>query len=321
MDRASLLAVTSGPFATLPTPFDSAYGVDLSTMAARTEWWIDQGLTRGRGVLKVAAAMGEGPDLTDDEWPRLLETVVKAANGRATVFCALKTKATLQTIEDAKRAQDLGAVGLQIDLPIFHHPVQDDLIRYFSDISAAIDIGILVYNTWWFADGSFGDRSMAPATVRRLAETTEHVVGIKWSTPPEAHYDDMRRFSDVMSVIDNSGDIVRCLKNGGVGYISDTAVARPQVDFEFWELIGAKRWTEAQAILDRFHNPLGEFVGRTKHRSGGYRVGKAMLELLGQPVGRPRPPTLPLQEDEMSELRDLLISFGWLNAEGKAVSC
>jgi len=319
MDRASLRAVTSGPFATLPTPFDSAYRVDLPTMAARTEWWIEQGLTRGRGVLKVAAAMGEGPDLTDDEWPRLLDTVVKAARGRATIFCALKTKATLQTIEDAKRAQDLGAVGLQIDLPIFHHPVQDDLIRYFSDISAAIEIGILVYNTWWFSDGSFGDRSMAPATVRHLADTTEHVVGIKWSTPPEVEYDEMRRFSDVMSVIDNTGDIVRCVRNGGVGYISDTAVAHPAVDFEFWEHIGAKRWSEAQAVLDRFHNPLGEFVTRTKHRSGGYRVGKAMMALLGQPVGPPRPPTLPLQDDEIAELRVLLTSFGWLNAEGKAV--
>ena len=68
--------------------------------------------------------MGEGPDLTDDEWPVLLDTVVKTADGRGTVFCALKTKATLQTIDDAKRAQDLGAVGLQIDLPIFHHPTR-----------------------------------------------------------------------------------------------------------------------------------------------------------------------------------------------------
>jgi 4-hydroxy-tetrahydrodipicolinate synthase len=122
-----------------------------------------------------------------------------------------------------------------------------------------------------------------------------------------------------MSVIDNTGDIVRCVQNGGAGYISDTAIARPRVDFEFWDAIQAKRWSEAQAVLDRFHNPLGEFVTRTKHRSGGYRVGKAMMALLGQPVGPPRPPTLPLQDDEIAELRTLLISFGWLNAEGKAV--
>ncbi len=312
MDRASLLAITSGPFATVPTPFDADYSLDLPTMAERTEWWISQGLTSGRGIIKVAAAMGEGPDLTDDEWPRLLDAVVKAAAGRATVFCALKTKATLQTIDDAKRAQDLGAVGLQIDLPIFHHPVQDDMLRYFSDISAAIDVGILIYNTWWFADGSFGDRSLAPSTVRRLAETTEHVVGIKWSTPPERDYDSMAEFADVISVIDNTGDIIRCVRNGGAGYISDTAVAHPQVDFEFWDLIGAERWDDAQAVLDRYHNQLGEFVARTRHRSGGYRMAKGMLRLLGQPCGDPRPPTLPLGPDEMADLEGVLRSFGWL---------
>jgi dihydrodipicolinate synthase/N-acetylneuraminate lyase len=109
MNRAELMAITRGPFATLPTAFDADFRLDLPTMARMTEWWLEQGLTKGRAVLKVAAAMGEGPDLTDEELPALLETVVRAADGRATIFCALKTKATLQTIEDAKRAQDLGA--------------------------------------------------------------------------------------------------------------------------------------------------------------------------------------------------------------------
>lgn len=312
MDRATLLGITRGPIATLPTPFDRDYRLDLPTMAERTAWWIDQGLTSGRAILKVAAAMGEGPDLSDAEWPRLLDTVVKAADGRATIFCALKTKGTLETIEDAKRAQDLGAVGLQVDLPIFHHPTQDDLVRYFSDISAAIEIGILVYNTWWFADGSFGDRTMAPATVHRLATTTEHVTGIKWSTPPEADYGAMREFASLISVIDNSGDLVRCMQLGGAGYISDTIVARPQVDLELWDHLANGRWAEAQANLDRYANPLEAYKATTKGRSGGYRVGKGTMKLLGLPMGDPRPPTLPLLDDELAELRKLLVSFGWL---------
>src|SRR3990172_7403470 len=294
MDRATLLAITRGPIATLPTAFDADFRLDLPTMARMTEWWIDQGLTRGRAILKVAAAMGEGPDLTDEEWPRLLDTVVKAAGGRATVFAALKTKATLQTIDDARRAQDLGAVGLQIDLPIFPHPNQADLARYFTDISEGIDVGVLVYNTWWFADGSFGDRSMAPATVRHLAETTEHVVGIKWSAPPGEDWEVMRDFAGVISVIDNTGDYVRAAQLGAAGFIGDPIVTVPSIDLELWDLLEAGRWADAQALMDRIHLPTWEFVGRTKRRSGGYRVAKGMLKLLGMPMGDPRPPTLPL---------------------------
>jgi len=311
MDRPTLLALTRGPIATLPTAFDTAVGIDLPVMADRTEWWIEQGLTSGRAILKVAAAMGEGPDLSDVEWPRVLDAVVRTADGRRDGVCALKTKGTLETIEDAKRAQDLGAVGLQIDLPIFHHPTQDDMRRYFTDISAAIDVGILIYNTWWFANGSFGDRHLAPATVRGLAETTEHVVGIKWSTPPEADFDSMTEFADVLSVIDNSGDVVRCMRNGGAGYISDPIVMNPSVDLRLWQLIEAERWSDAQAELDRVHNAIGEFVGRTRLRSGGDRVTKGILKLLGLSMGDPRPPTLALQPDEMADARELLARLGW----------
>jgi 4-hydroxy-tetrahydrodipicolinate synthase len=202
---------------------------------------------------------------------------------------------------------------------VFHHPTQDDMVRYFSDVSEAIDVGILVYNTWWFGDGSFGDRSMAPSTVRRLADSTEHVVGIKWSAPPEGDYDDMRSFADVISVIDNSGDYVRCMQLGGAGFIGDVIVAQPAVELELWDHLANGRWTEAQALMDRIHLPAWEFLARTKARSGGYRVAKGMLNVLGLPVGDPRPPTLPLQPDEMVELRALMASFGWPVAESVPV--
>src|SRR5215831_6663515 len=82
MNRDQLRLLIQGPIATIPTAFDAAYGLDTATMAELTEWWVQQGLRTGKSVLKVAAAMGEGPDLDDSEWPKLLETVVNAANGR-----------------------------------------------------------------------------------------------------------------------------------------------------------------------------------------------------------------------------------------------
>ena len=57
-------------------------------------------------VLKVAAAMGEGPMLSDEEWPALLRTVVGAADDKAAIVCGLHYKDTKRTIEDAKRAEE-----------------------------------------------------------------------------------------------------------------------------------------------------------------------------------------------------------------------
>jgi 4-hydroxy-tetrahydrodipicolinate synthase len=305
MDRAALKHLIQGPFATVPTAFDRQLYVDLGVMAELTRWWVAQGLVAGKAVIKVAAAMGEGPDMSDDEWPHLLRTVVNAAGGKAAIVCGMKAKNTLHTIQDAKKAQDLGAIGVQIDLPFFHHPTQDDIVRFYSDISAAIDIGIVIYNTWWF-----GAPSISAESVLRLADA-EHVVGVKWDVPPDCEYDDMRQFASLVNVIDNSNQVVRCHKNGGRGYINQTMQANPAVDLAIWEHLEAGRYEAAQAIIDRVHVPIRAFMAKVARRSGGYQVAKAMMAVVGHPVGDPRPPTLPLDDQEMDELREIMVRSGW----------
>ncbi|MGH2530888.1 MAG: dihydrodipicolinate synthase family protein [Thermomicrobiales bacterium] len=305
MNRDELKRLIQGPIATLPTAFDEAFNVDLGVMAELSAWWVANGLTADRTPLKVAAAMGEGPDLSDDEWPRVLRTVVDAAGSQAAVVCALKPKNTLHTIEDAKRAQDLGAIGLQIDLPIFHHPTQDDLLRFFADISDAVDIGIMIYNTFWF-----GTESMAAETMLRLADA-EHVVAIKWAVPEGQDYDDMRRFAHIFNVIDNSNQPIRCHKNGGRGYIDPTTAVYPRHALTVWDLLEAGRYDEVEALQQSVNNPLAPFRAKTTRRSGGYRQLKGMMAAMGRPVGPPRPPTLPLDEGELAELADILAGIGW----------
>ena len=119
MNREQLRKKICGTPVTLPTPFDKDMKVDFPKLADMTQWWVEQGLGTEKTALKTCAAMGEGPDLSDDEWPHILRTVVNTAGPDKTIICGLKPKNTLHTIEDAKRAQDLGAVGLQIDLPFF----------------------------------------------------------------------------------------------------------------------------------------------------------------------------------------------------------
>ena len=43
----------------------------------------------------------------------------------------------------------------------------------------------------------------------------------------------------------------------------------------------------------------------------GEAGAKAMMRLMGRPVGQQRPPAEPLDEQEMAELRDLVVGFGW----------
>jgi len=304
MTREELKGLIVGPIATVPTPFDDDFEVDFGRMAEATRFWVESGLVAGTAVIKVAAAMGEGPMLSDDEWPHLLRTVVQAAEGKAAIVCGIHYKDTKRSIEDARRAQDLGAIGLQISPPIFNSPTQDDILRYYEDISNAVEAGIMIYNTWWLAGGN-----VLPETLLKMADF-ERVVAVKWSVPEDQDYDDMREFAHIFNVVDNSSQPVRCHKLGGRGYINLTSEIYPSHDLRIWELLESHQYEEAQALFDKSNDPLRELYA--KQISGGQaRLKKGMMALMGRPMGASRPPSLPLSDDEMVELRRMLVDLGW----------
>lgn len=306
MNRAELRDLIQGPIATVPTPFDDDYEVDFGRMHQLTQQWVEEGLVKGKAVIKVAAAMGEGPMLKDDEWPLLLRTVVQAAEGRAAIVCGLHYKDTKRTIEDAKIAQDMGAIGLQICPPIFNLPSQDDLIDYYSDISDNIEIGIMVYCTQWMPGGL-----VEVDTIMRMKDIPQ-VASIKWSPPPGGKQEDMAQFADIFSVIENGGSPVVSHRLGGRGYINLTAEAYPPHDLEVWDLLESQQYDAAQELWDKVNDPLREYSTKVDERSGGQaRVKKGLSYLMGKPAGSSRPPSKPLNADEIDELREIIAGFGW----------
>ena len=300
MNREQLKDLIQGTPAPIPTPFDDDYRLDLAKVADMTKWWVERGIGTKTAAFKVASAMGQGPDLGDDEWPHLLRTVVNTAGSDSTVICALKAKNTLATIEDAKRAQDLGAIGLQIDLPFYHHADQDGHVRHFTAISDAIDIGIMIYNTHWFCLNPVKEYLNAD-TMLRLKDA-ERVVAIKWSVPAGEDYDQMRRFSDDFNVIDNMLGGIRCHRNGGRGYISSKIPGYPAYDIEHWRLLEARRYDEAQAQQDRVDAAFA---------SGGGSA-KPMLAAIGLPMGPARLPSLPTSDDQIAAARKAMEELGWI---------
>ncbi len=306
MNRDELKEIIVGPVAAVPTPFDEDFELDLGRMAAATEFWVENGAVTGKSVIKVAAAMGEGPMLSDNEWPHLLRTAVQAARGKATIAFGIHYKDTKRTIEDAKRAQDLGAVALQITPPIHNDPTQDDTLRYFGAVSDTIDIGIIVYLNPWFTYGG-----IETETILKMADL-EQVAAIKWSVPEGVPYEDMTKFAHIFNVLDNSNAAVRCYRLGGRGWVGTTLASYPPHDLHIWDLLQVGQFEEAETLYHEVMDPLTEFYVKVCKRSGGQgRMDKGMMELMGVPVGASRPPSLPLSAEEMAELRELMLSFGW----------
>ena len=279
----------------MPTPFDDDLNVAFGKMSELTQWWVESGLVTGRAVIKVAAVTGEGDKLREIEWEHLLQTVVQASDGKATVVGAIHHKDTIRTIEDAKHAQDLGAVGLQVSPPIFNSPDQEGILRFFEAVSEAIEIGILIYNTHWWPYGA-----IFPETFRKIVDF-EQVVGIKWSPPPGTNYEDIFDLADTFNIIDNTVQPVLNHKLGGHGYIQTVLSEYPPHDLRVWELLENHRYDEAQELFDSVVPRLREFGAGSK----------AIMAAMGRPVGGHRPQHKELDAGRLEELRELLISFGW----------
>ena len=182
-------------------------------------------------------------------------------------------------------------------------------MRYFTDISDAIDIGIMIYNTHWFTLNP-QQESMRVETMLRMKDA-EHVTALKWSPAAGQDYDDMKKIADIFNIIDNTGSPVLCHQNGGRGYISSLIAVYPAHDLAIWKLLEAGKYEEAQAKFDHVRGALAGWQAKTSAKSGGYRQGKGMMAALGRSAGPPRPPTLPLDEEEMAEAAQIMKGLGW----------
>ena len=73
------------------------------------------------------------------------------------------------------------------------------------------------------------------------------------------------------------------------------------------EVLSQRRYDEAQELFDSVNNPLRDLYAKLDQRSGGQaRMKKGMMALMGWPLGASRPPSLPLNEEEMSQAAEAL---------------
>ena len=270
MEREEIRRQMVGVVATAPTPFDEYYRVDYGMMAAATELWVERGLVEGKAVLKVAAAMGEGPQLREGEWQALIQTVragrrrTGSRHGRRPLQGYGPHPSRTSTSPRTR-----GAMGCQVSPPIFNQPTEDDMLRFFEDVSDGIDIGVLVYNTHWLPHGG-----IYPQTFEKMADF-EYVVAIKWNPPEGSEYEDIFELTDTFNIMDNSDRPIDCHRLGGRGFLTDGVDAHPAFYLNVWDLMEQGKYTEAQAEWD---SVIPDLRGVLPRRYAGIRRGRASGE-------------------------------------------
>ena len=279
------------------TPFAEDGSIDLAGAQELAAHLVDRQAHDG---LVVLGTTGEAPTLSDGEQHAVLEAVLDAVGDRATVVAGVGTNDTAHSIENARRAERLGAHGLLVVTPYYNKPPQAGLLRHFTAVADATDLPVMLYD--------IPPRSVVPIEVDTLARLAEHprIVAVKDAKG------DLGAVMQTLARTDlayYSGDDVLNLPLLAVGAVGVVSVVGHLVGPRLAELIAAVEsgdLVKARAVNESLLPVYAGVMGGGQ----GAVMTKAALRELGLPAGPVRPPLVDATPEQVAQLRADLADGG-----------
>lgn len=272
------------------TPFDSKREIDFNKAEKLTEHLIKH----GSDTILVAGTTGEGPTLTHEEEFELLSTVKRANMNRAKVIMNAGSNSTDTAIRSAKWAEKEEVDAILSVVPYYNKPSQSGMIAHFSAIAKNTSLPIIIYNI----PGRTGV-NMQPATVAKLANEFDNIVGIKQS------FADMDAITEMKMVCPEgfsiySGDDSLTLPMLSLGAYGVVSVASHIVGTEMKSMIRNFKTGDVKAALN-MHRSLYPVMKKLFMAPNPVPV-KAALAHFGIIEDYVRNPLVELTPDEKEEL-------------------
>ena len=155
MDPTEARDRLQGCYVTIPTMFrdDADLSVNHDAIRRHVRFLVDGGLTTGNAVLLAGGAAGDFSTMTFDERVAVWQTAIDAAAGQVPIAVGGQTTSTLELKRLIRAAHDVGADYVQVSPPFYHSHTEGDFLDHVLAGAAAADIGLIVYNTYWTAQG------------------------------------------------------------------------------------------------------------------------------------------------------------------------
>jgi 4-hydroxy-tetrahydrodipicolinate synthase len=275
------------------TPFGDE-GIATERLATLVERLVSSGVH----AIAPLGSTGELAYLEEPEFDLVVDTTIATVAGRVPVIVGVSDVTTAKTIRRARYAQRAGADAVMI-LPVSYWKLSErEIIVHYRSVGDAISIPIMAYN-----NPATSGVDMRPELLIRLFETIDNVTMVKESTGDLTRMQRIDKLSGGRLPFYNGSNplVLDALKAGAAGWCTAAPNLRPGPCIDLYEAVRAGDLDKAQASYDDL-KPLLRFIV-----AGGLATTvKAGLDLLGLPVGDPRPPLLPLDDDERAELTALL---------------
>lgn len=263
---------------------------------------INRQIASGVDAVFCLGTNGEFYIMDKEEKIRVMEIFVDEVKGRVPVYAGTGCVSTKETIELSKKAQEIGVDVLSVITPYFAAISQDELYYHYAAVAESVSLPIVMYNI-----PARTGASLAPTTVKRLAEKYKNIAGIKDSS---GNFNNILQYIQATENIDfsvlsgNDALILWTLMAGGKGGITAIANILPTVMVSIYQrflendLEGAKKAQNSIAhIRDcfKYGNPNS--------------IVKYATNAIGQPVGPCRKPFGILSEEAKVAIQDTIDTY------------
>jgi 4-hydroxy-2-oxoglutarate aldolase len=284
-----------GVFAALTTPFAPDGSVALDRLGENIARY---NRTHLRGYV-VVGSTGEsvllGPEETDRIWGTAREF---AAPGKLLIAGA-GVDSTSETIARARRAADLGYDAVLIKTPHYFKALLTPvaLERHYIAIADASPVPVLIY--------SIPQYTGILVTAEWVARLAEHpnIIGVKESSGNVQLAADIVRLSppEFSTLVGSAGTFFPSLLLGAAGGVLALACFLPEAAAEIYEAVRAGDAARASRLQFTLLSASRKIAGEL-----GPTGVKYAMDCVGYYGGNPRPPLLPLTEEQKRTVQTVL---------------
>ena len=252
----------------------------------------------GVDILKTNGTFGECATLTQAEHLAFNRCVVEAVAGRVPVFAGVGTLNTRDTIERGRALIDAGADGLFVARPMWLALDQQQIVRFYRDVSEAIPgVPLIVYDNPMAFKGRIG--SEAYLQLGQIAEivAAKHVGGPAMDGDAVALDGKCRILPPLFDWYRSARENPQVVKAAWTGHIA--CAPAPQVALA--RAIAKGDWNDAKAISDKcVWAESAMFAGGDLADFMNYSIQIGHLRFAAAGLidpGPPRPPYIGLPEN------------------------
>ena len=284
------------------TPFKEDQSVDYEAAVSIAKKLVEDNMA---DTIVIGGTTGEFFTMNFEERVKLFQVVKEAVGDKIPLIPGVGSPSTKETIELAKKAEELGFDAVMVVSPYYTKPTQSQLYIHFKKVAESVNINIMIYNIPIFAGVNVN-----PETLAKLAEI-ENIVAIKEEA--ELNPKQMTEFinstpDDFIIYCGDDSMVLEAYAQGGTkrigGIISGAAHIIGIQLRKMIEMFNEGNVQEA-AKMQQKYLPLFRIMGQNG-RFNPCALIKEAMKMVGYNAGIPRLPLTPGTEEEIAEVRRVM---------------